>query len=346
MGIKNLNSLLLKKCPDVFKGKHISEFTFKKIAVDTSLYVCKYKVIYGEEWFKNIFFLIAKLRENDIHTVFIFDTKAPPEKEMERDDRKKKQDFIKDKISNLGYAIGHYDNSGEIMPILKKYETVNLLRNTTVLDIDKARTDLEKIKRQVITKTKEDFEITKKLLDVLKVPYYDAPMEAECAAADLCKRGLIDAVLTEDTDCLTYGAPIMISKFKPSTGMYTEILHEEVINGLGVNTNEFVDLCILCGCDYNKNIPKVGPMTSYELILKHRTIDRIKNETDYNTDILNHVRSRELFRDYERLHVEKIPFCGMPDKVEVIKFLNENGIQSTDEFIEKSFIHNVVIFED
>jgi len=346
MGIKNLNRLLTKVCPEVFTENHISKFTFKKIAIDTSLYVCKYKVIYGEEWFRNIFLLIAKLRENDIHTVFIFDSKAPPEKEMERIERQKKQDFLKEKILKMSYAIDHYYVSGEILPILKKYESVQLLRNTTNFNIENAKRDLEKVKRQVITKTKEDFAKTKELLKVLKVPYYDAPMEAECAAADLCKRGLVDAVLTEDTDCLTYGTPTMITKFKSATGEYTEVLHKDIMSGLRINKDEFVDLCILCGCDYNKNIPRVGPMKSYELILKHRNIDRIKSETSHNTDILNYERSRELFTQYEKMEMDQVPFCGMPNEEEVINFLRSNGIDVTSEFIEKSFIHNVVVFED
>lgn len=345
MGIKNLNTLLNKFCPGIFIESNVSKFKYKKIAIDTSLYVCKFKVIYGEEWFKHMFYLIAKLRENDIHTVFIFDTKAPPEKNLEREERQKKQDYIKNKIINLEQALNHYFDTNEIQDVLKKYQTTQIITGKLNFNVEKAQSDLEKIKRQVITKTKEDFELTKELLKILKVPYYDAPMEAECAASDLCKRGMVDAVLSEDTDCLTYGAPTLISKFKPLNGQYIEISYDLLLEKLELNSNEFIDLCIMCGCDYNKNIPKIGPMTSYELIRKYRSIDEIKLKTKLNTDILNHERSRELFKKYEQMNIESIPYCGMPNQDEVVDFLHKHGIKITRDVVEKSFIHNTIVFE-
>lgn len=42
------------------------------------------------------------------------------------------------------------------------------------------------------------------------------------------------------------------------------------LNGL-----KFIDLCILLGCDYTKNIKGIGPKTAYKLIKKHRTIDEL-----------------------------------------------------------------------
>ena len=45
MGIKNLNNLLRKKCPHVFVETHLSEYAFKKLAVDVSLFMCKFKAI-------------------------------------------------------------------------------------------------------------------------------------------------------------------------------------------------------------------------------------------------------------------------------------------------------------
>jgi len=38
---------------------------------------------------------------------------------------------------------------------------------------------------------------------------------------------------------------------------------------------QFVDLCILCGCDYCSNIPRIGNKTAYNLITKHSTIESI-----------------------------------------------------------------------
>ena len=39
------------------------------------------------------------------------------------------------------------------------------------------------------------------------IPYVQAPEEADSQCAYLNKKGLVDAVLTEDMDILTFGAP-------------------------------------------------------------------------------------------------------------------------------------------
>ena len=48
MGIKNLNKFLKKHCPDVFVESDLSNYAYKKIAIDISLYIFKYKAIFRE----------------------------------------------------------------------------------------------------------------------------------------------------------------------------------------------------------------------------------------------------------------------------------------------------------
>ena len=42
MGIANLNNFLRKNCIEVFEEIHISEYAYKKVAIDTSLFLCKF----------------------------------------------------------------------------------------------------------------------------------------------------------------------------------------------------------------------------------------------------------------------------------------------------------------
>jgi len=46
----------------------------------------------------------------------------------------------------------------------------------------------------------------------------------------------------------------------------TEVCYEEMMKGLGLTYEEFVDMCILCGCDYTETIDGVGPITAYKVI--------------------------------------------------------------------------------
>ena len=84
MGIHNLNKFLRTKCPHVFKDIHISEFAYKKVAIDITLFLCKFKAVCGEKWVSAFINLVSSLRRNEIHCVFIFDNGAPIEKTTEK----------------------------------------------------------------------------------------------------------------------------------------------------------------------------------------------------------------------------------------------------------------------
>ena len=46
-----------------------------------------------------------------------------------------------------------------------------------------------------------------------------------------------------------------------------------ILEDMELTMEEFVDLCILCGCDYTNTIPGVGPKTSLSLIKKYKNIE-------------------------------------------------------------------------
>ena len=101
MGIKSINKFLKKICPEIFETIHISEYAYKKVAIDISLYLCKYKAIAGDDWLKCFINLIACLRKNEVHTVFIFDGPAPPEKQLEQEKRRFHKDQLRIKVKEL-----------------------------------------------------------------------------------------------------------------------------------------------------------------------------------------------------------------------------------------------------
>ena len=118
MGIKNLNKLLRSKCPQVFKKVHLSKFAFKKIAIDVSLFLCKFKAFSADNWRASFINLIASLRQNDIHCVFIFDSGHPPEKIKEKEERTIAREKNISRISSFENAILKFDENGEYDSIL------------------------------------------------------------------------------------------------------------------------------------------------------------------------------------------------------------------------------------
>ena len=85
--------------------------------------------------------------------------------------------------------------------------------------------------------------------------------------------GYVDYVLTEDMDTMVYGCPKLIRncvekdlKRKDIISIFT---FEEVIRGLDLTYDKFIDFCILCGCDYCPTVPKIGNITALKLIRKY-----------------------------------------------------------------------------
>lgn len=87
------------------------------------------------------------------------------------------------------------------------------------------------------------------------------------------------ATATEDMDALTFRTPKLLRKFTSSQGKEKQPIIEVDFNlmleGLGLTYEQFVDLCILCGCDYCSTIKGVGAKTALKLIKQHGTIEKV-----------------------------------------------------------------------
>ena len=361
MGINNLHKFLRKNCSEIYEEIHLSEFAFKKVAIDISLYLCKFKTICGDRWLSAFLNLVACLRKNEIHCVFIYDNGAPPEKDEEKAERLAQREKMEERVCVLEEALNHFHCTGEIEEVLielhqkiLKGDSVKggerrLLNRSRVnigINMSLVESKIEKMRSQILSISPGDFELTRNLFDILDVPYYFAPLEAETMCADLCKRGLVDAVLSEDTDVLAYGCPIFLTKINTAAGTCVQLRHENILRELELTESEFLDLCIMCGTDYNKNIFRVGPEKAYKYIHEYKTIENIERNVGLDISVLKHVRCREIFTEYERSSVENIPYCGCPNFEELKLFVFKNNINLTVEGLRDAFVKNVVVFEE
>jgi 5'-3' exonuclease len=358
MGIKDLSKFLHDKYPEVFEHIHMSEYHFRRVAIDTSLYLCNYKALYGEEgWLGAFIKLVASLRENEIHCVFIYDSGFPPEKEAERKERSDSRRKLEERVCRLEDAVDKYHSSGEIDEILLEFQAKRKITQPRMLkpssfgekmnsiNIHAIEYAVKKMRKQLFSVSAQDFAVTKQLFDILEVPYFNAPLEAETMCADLCIQGKVDAVLSEDTDVLAYGAPTFLTKVNTIDGTCMRIKHNDVLEKMGMTADEFLDFCIMCGTDYNKNIFKVGPIKAQKLIETHRSIDTIAEKTNLDISILNHKRVRQLFREYQKSQ-EKVPYCGCPNFNGLQQFVVKKNLRVNIESLRKSFVHNVIVFEE
>ncbi len=357
MGIYRLNNLLRKNAPIIYEKIHLSQFQYKKVAIDTSLFLFKFKAIYSTNWLQAFIKMIACLRSNEVHCVFIFDNGAPPEKDIEKDKRIKQRQINEERTTQLEESLDRYYQTGEFSQNLidlyekNKYTEVGPKRllnvKQTDIELDVLKKSISKMRSNIIKIYKEDFEALRELFTTMNVPFYNAILEGEASCSDLCKRNLVDAVLSEDTDVLCYGSPIFLTKINIYDSTCIQIRYENVLEQLGVTDSQFLDLCILCGCDYNKNIPLIGPQKALKYIKCYNTIENILLQLKLNGDCLKFARTRELFRDYERLNINKIPFCGKPNFELLEKFSNKFNLNINIDSIKNCFIcTDFTIIED
>jgi flap endonuclease-1 len=138
-------------------------------------------------------------------------------------------------------------------------------------------------KRLVRAGGKENEEC-QKLLELMGVPVVLAPCEAEAQAAALAKSGQVYATATEDMDALTFATPVLVRKMtfaNQSKSMVQTMNYAKAIEGLGLTHDEFVDLCIMLGCDYCDSIRGIGPKTALKLIREYSNIEAILKTLDH-----------------------------------------------------------------
>lgn len=115
----------------------------------------------------------------------------------------------------------------------------------------------------------------KKLVKLMGAAVVEAPCEAEAQCAEIVKLDLAFGTATEDMDALTFGTNFLLRGFNSKKEPICQIELAQVLDGFEMNQTEFIDLCILCGCDYTNSIGGMGPVTAYKLIKEHKTIENV-----------------------------------------------------------------------
>lgn len=361
MGINNLFQHLKKKHPKLTHKKYLTNICYgKKILVDISSYIYKYKAIYNDYWLKMFINFILFFKKSNLHITFIFDGKAPILKEEEQKRRFIEKEKLQDKAANLYIDLENYKNTGEktdflidiMTKIIKNREkkgkvdqkVKKLLHSSDkkeeqeiLLDVDLLEGRLKTIEGQLFSITDEDIWNLKTILNYLGICYIQANTEAETLACYLCNQGKASIVISEDSDTLAYlnENGIAISKFKPETGMCDVIYKKEVLKEFEMTNEQFLDFCILSGNDYNENIKLIGPVKAETHIKKYGSIEKFikkaNNEAKKKINFDNIKKYKEVRAIF---NCEEIPMGRLFDKDQKEdKF--ENNKLGEFEIIEK-----------
>ena len=371
MGIKNLTKFLSEKYPEVFeRNVKLDEYAFKKIAVDTAIFMCKFKASNADEWMDSFASLIIWMRRANVHPVFLLDDGMPPEKAAEKRKRALCRKRQEDRVEFLSRAVEEYGECGgfdglreESAALLRETFAKEIKRNgpTSVgrkkalllspsaaseFDIYVVREKLARMRKHMFTITPNDYKNLKKLLDVLRVPWVLAPGEAEKECARMVRHNEAAAVLSEDSDCLAYKAPTFLCKPDFYAKTVKRITFSHLLKTVDMAAGEFVDFCIMCGTDYNPNIRGLGVCKSFDLIQINKSIDNLPENIDVS--VLNHLTGRRLF------HIDENPidrecskglFTGIPDRSEVEAFFFKHNMRTSLDTLMGAMASNELVFE-
>lgn len=314
MGIKGLSKLIQEKAPDSIKEQQIKAYFGRKVAIDASMALYQFLIAVrqagpngqltndmGEvtSHLIGIFYRTIRMMENGIKPLYVFDGKPPEFKAEELKKRKEAREKAKKEMNEAKEA---------------------------------GDTEMQtKMERRLVRVNKEHTDEAKRLLDCLGIPYIQAPGEAEAQCANLCKNGIVFGTATEDMDALTFNTPILLRKMTYSAARKEPILEfnlEKILDGLKLNMSEFIDMCILCGCDYVPSIRGIGPKKAFQMITKHKTIEKVIENLDKKKytvpDGFHYQKARELFLkpDITDLQKENCKIeWKLPDEQKTLQFL-------------------------
>jgi 5'-3' exonuclease len=69
-----------------------------------------------------------------------------------------------------------------------------------------------------------------------------------------------------------------LSKLNVSDGTCVRVNYSEVLERIGLDSDSFLDFCIMCGTDYNKNINLIGPVKAVKLLGLYKNIENINTK--------------------------------------------------------------------
>lgn len=139
--------------------------------------------------------------------------------------------------------------------------------------------DMEEAYKQASASARIDshtIESSRELLDLLGIPWIQAPSEGEAQAAYMVRKGDVTYAVSQDYDSLLFGSPVLVRNLTVSGRRKTRgrtitvnperIVLSSLLDRLGVTREQLVEIGILVGTDFNTGIRGVGGKTALKIV--------------------------------------------------------------------------------
>lgn len=286
MGIQGLLPLL----KSIHKPTHLRNFAGQTLGVDAYGWLhrgtvsCAIELAEGKPTRKHIDFVLHRVRmliHFGVKPYLVFDGDYLPSKshtEKERAARRKESRRVGLEMLRMGRP------SQAQLELQKAVDVTSLM----------AREIIEELKK-------------------MDVAFVVAPYEADSQLAYLEKQGLINGVLSEDSDLLVFGVNCLLTKLDQygecvmvNRADFTSVRDVSLV---GWSDKEFRMMTMLSGCDYLPGIDKMGLKTAYRLVRKHKSIDRVVRTVQFDGKMRVPKDYLESFHRAERTFLHQWVFC-------------------------------------
>lgn len=183
-------------------------------------------------------------------------------------------------------------------------------------------------------------EMARQLIEELKkagVQYVVAPYEADAQLAYLERQGIIQGMLSEDSDLLVFGAKRLLTKLD-QYGECIEINRADFtacreISLVGWSDAEFRRMAILSGCDYLASINRMGLKSAYRLVRKHKTVEKILRMLSFDGQYHVPQGYLEAFNKAELTFLHQRVFCPLKKDIVMMTELQADAQPEDFSFI-------------
>ncbi|KAL4804785.1 hypothetical protein BDV18DRAFT_142500 [Aspergillus unguis] len=134
----------------------------------------------------------------------------------------------------------------------------------------KDRRDADEVTQIMITECQQ-------LLTLFGLPYVTAPMEAEAQCAELVSLGLVDGIITDDSDIFLFGGT-RVYKNMFNQSKYVECyLTADLEKEYALHRRKLISFAHLLGSDYTEGIPGIGPVTALEILTEFGALEEFRD---------------------------------------------------------------------
>jgi len=222
-----------------------------------------------------VFNMSAKIEDASEDTVFKVCASGSPSRQSPEDDLMSSisstssfQDIFSDEVLAGGGQL--HISSDELLNKIQDH-------------IDRLTVTSEKTKKKTHRLTDKQIQEIKTLLESFGIPYIHVDLEADAICAMLVKLGVADYGASNDMDLLAFGCPAIIRNINFMDDYVDVYEINKIIPALEITHDQFIDMCIILGCDYADRLIGLKNSMALPLIKKYGNIENII----HNLDLIN-----------------------------------------------------------